>query len=690
MNYSGIGYKVVLKVKKDGAYLENGRFYGVTLIKTPLFTMRVKDMDGTSVSVSSDAGWGLVRSEENALVFSDNATAEGITVRIDLCADEEGMTFAIQVANENDALSVMEISYPTPKMQADTYSLFAPIKAGRVWEHAETRHTTEHWEYPQHACMQFFAVYTERGGIYLGVEDGTANAKRFAAVCDGSHCHVTANYYAPGGTLPRNAFTVSGVVRWSAIRGNWYDAARLYRRFVLRDASWLPEDGMGRPDTALFFRAAPFWVADYIPNTPEQENNRPMTISMGSEAQPSDYWYRAPVELQKRLGVPVAYHVYNWHKIPFNIAYPHFMPAKEEFLAHADFLRKNGIRLVPYINACAWEMHDDEWDTCNGSFSEVGCRGAAVREDGSYVVEHYPQITKAGHKSDLAIMCGGWAPWHDRMVALARKMESELPIDGIYFDEIANEPSYPCYSHDHGHLSGGGSYWQEGYNRMMARIRENKPKGNYYFTECNAEPYMKHMDGFLTWMWVDANEVPAFSAVYNGFVHLIGRCTFGKNRQNVEFFKYATAQAFVSGQHLGWCNADIVDSDAHMRFLKPLAQCRHEYADFMCRAVMLRPPQIETNLGEFVSPPNLWFEESIHSSYVLGGGYRREDTGEIRLFLVNFADKAATVSVSVSAEEYEISQKALPDGCRMEGKNMVFRGILPAESVKVLSFTGNA
>ena len=34
-------------------------------------------------------------------------------------------------------------------------------------------------------------------------------------------------------------------------------------------------------------------------------------------------------KLKERLGTPVAYHVYNWHEIPFNIGYPHFLPARK-------------------------------------------------------------------------------------------------------------------------------------------------------------------------------------------------------------------------------------------------------------------------------------------------------------------------------------------------------------------------
>ncbi len=687
MKLQGTGYTLSIDHCDGGATVTGGHFRDICVTAGPLFTMRLCDENGKAYRLSSDVGWKHIEVTERSLIFSSHEEASGVTVRVEITQDDEGIAFGISVENTSECLSVMEISYPTPHMHAASYALFMPIQAGRLWEGAEARHTTEEWRYPQHASMQFFAAYAEEGGIYIGIEDGTASAKRFTAITQGEDFYIGAYYDAPGGTLPGNSFTVAGVARWCALTGDWFDAAVRYRKFVLREASWLPEAGMGRPDIAETFRRVPFWISDYIPNTPAQGDNRPMQLSVGSDIYAAEYWYRAPIELQKRLGVPLAYHVYNWHEIPFNIEYPHFLPAREEFLLHAALLRSADISVVPYINACAWEMHDDEPGIYDETFTSHGVHGVARHEDGSCVVERYPQSTRCGHGSKLAIMCGAWTPWHDRIAALVGQMQETLPIDGVYFDEIANEPSYPCYSRTHGHLPGGGSYWAEGYNRMMRFIRAAKPKSHFHMTECNAEPYMKYMDGFLTWMWVASDEVPAFPAVYHGFIQLIGRCTIGKKKEDVDFFKYANARSFVSGQILGWCKADVIYSEQHMTYLERLVRCRYTHADFFAGSTMLRPPKTETDLGTYTTTPGLWFEEHIRSAWVVGGSFLSEGGDEVRVFLVNFAAEDAHTTAQLACSEWGIDTSHLPDGCTLcEDGDVLYHGILEAENVLVLSF----
>ena len=58
--------------------------------------------------------------------------------------------------------------------------------------------------------------------------------------------------------------------------------------------------------------------------------------------------------------MPIAYHVYNWHHIPFNVEYPHFLPAKPEFTENIKKLKDGGIYVMPYINAVSWDTEDIE------------------------------------------------------------------------------------------------------------------------------------------------------------------------------------------------------------------------------------------------------------------------------------------------------------------------------------------
>lgn len=263
--------------------------------------------------------------------------------------------------------------------------------------HADQMEMDRSISYPNHdLSMQFYAFCGEGSGLYLGVHDADAAMKTFRIHLTKGIGAVEVSFPAIGAGIAANSFSLYSCTRWQAFEGDWYDAALIYRNFVHKYAKWLPTVGKnGRDDTPNRFKEVAFWIADYIPNSLSQRDVRPMQLAAVSDRYPKDYWYTAPIELRRRLGVPIAYHVYNWHEIPFNINYPHYLPAKEEFLRGAKLLRENGIYVCPYINAYSWEA-DDADEGYEVNFRDVGSKGAAVNPDGSFQLAKYPQKKENG------------------------------------------------------------------------------------------------------------------------------------------------------------------------------------------------------------------------------------------------------------------------------------------------------
>ena len=48
------------------------------------------------------------------------------------------------------------------------------------------------------------------------------------------------------------------------------------------------------------------------------------------------------------------------------------------------------------------------------------------------------------------------------------------------------------------------------------------PDDRMLTTECSADPYMKHLGGYLSWLWVKNNQVPAFPAIFSDKVISFG------------------------------------------------------------------------------------------------------------------------------------------------------------------------
>ena len=451
-------------------------------------------------------------------------------------------------------LIVNKITSEADECKNDIINVFVPQQSGRVFNDFAKETINKSYDYPAHgaAIMQYFAFYNNGGGVYMGIHDPRASIKCFKMNVEKGNIELIPQFMAIGASLKNNSFKLGGTARWEFIQKDWYDATEIYAEFVHKNAKWIPQKGdNGRVDTPDRFKDVPLWIMDYIPNSEKQLEARPMTLGTVSAMYGKDYWFDAPVELKKKLGVPIAYHVYNWHDIPFNINYPHFTPARDEFKRGLKHLKDADIYVLPYINAVSWETKDAD-ENFEINFDNIGIKGASIEPTGEYSVYEYPQVKASGEKTLLAPICPGFTKWHDIIGGVAKEMEETLDIDGIYFDEVSAHYAHPCRSTEHGHLPGGGSHWSDNYNIMMSKIRKNKPNDNYYFSESNCEGFMTGFDGMLTWLWQAGDLVPAFPRIYSGYVQMIGRFTDGLNRENDDFFRFHIAQELIFGQQLGW------------------------------------------------------------------------------------------------------------------------------------------
>ena len=690
MLINGKDYLVELECDGSSAKICGGHFGEMSLTEGVLFHARIKNIEtGEVLVINSASEWRSVRIKKlgNNIVnayFKDPCGISALTIAIKGICDDKGISWSSEVFNDNPAWSLIKVTYPIPVVQSEHFDLFVPYGSGVVVKDAGNGKHKFHHNYPGgFIVMQYFAAYGKESGIYIGIEDGEGAIKDFSVLTDDGKATIGVAFFGTNASQGANSFTLSGICRWQYIKGDWYDATLLYADFVRKKSDWLPAiECDGRADTPKRFKEVPFWVSDYIPNSPSQRDNKPMSLSAGSDLYDKNYWVDAVITLQKELQTPIAYHVYNWHEIPFNIEYPHFLPAKDEFIEGAKKLREHPIYILPYINAGSWEMHDAEMGhECN--FDNLGRHGAVINDAGKFSIEHYPQTTEKGETSLLAHMCPSSKEWHSTVGKLVREMEGELPIDGVYFDQVGAIPASPCYNDKHGHLSGGGKHWAEGYRMMMENINVDKPDDNFYFTENNAENFTKCYDGFLTWMWVRDGQVPAFPAVYAGYVEMIGRCTMGKKKEDYDFFKYSLAESLLYGQQLGWCKADVIYDEKRMSFLKQLVRVRYAYTELFHSSDLMRPPKVTGSVQPKTTTPALAFKEDVVMEQMLAGAWRYRSKEKLVIFCINIAEEENDYNICFSSKEYGLYEYELTEDMVIEGDTCSISGKLPPESIKV-------
>ena len=699
---TGNNYSVDISSTDDNAYIESGHFGGLALVRKPLVTVELRRLsDAHDFTVSER--FGSIRAERFGellrIFLSEPDGIQDIMFVVTAEADSLGISWKVEVINDSSDYSVMSVSYPLPDVTADSFELFVPTNSGKIVPDAGHSEYKFYGNYPgADTSMQYFAAYNSDGGVYLGVEDGRGSAKRFTASAANGIAKFSSRYWAIAMTKPHNSFQLAGRARWQYIKGDWYDASKLYTDFVRRHAEWLPSRGeVGRPDTNEKFYDIPFWLVGYIPNTPSQGRNMPMTLSIGTENQANDYWYKSAIKLRRELGVPIAMHVYNWHSIPFNIEYPHFLPPKEIFVEGLRELQANGVAVLPYINAVSWETLDGEMGH-DVNFENTGRHGAVIDQYGKLCTAEYPQTTVKGTKSLLAPICPTFERWHEIVAETARRLTVEYGVDGIYFDEISAHAAHCCCNPEHTHLPGGGSYWSEGYRLMMSKVRANMARGSFSFSECNTEAYMDAFDGQLTWTWVNNHEVPAFPAVYSGYTQMIGRFNLGAKRDDFEYFKYTTAKSLMYAQQLGWITASILEQPGWTEFLKKTVTLRYELRDKFRSSDMLRPLRVRSDIADVTtSTSGLWSDrEPITMEQVFGGAWRCRDGSMTTILLANIAEVEAGYTYSFNAREYGLDTEKLhnravsdsavsgfaDDEYEVDGDNIVVRGRLAPHEFK--------
>ena len=661
-------YSVDFEIGQQSAYISNGRFFDIEITRSPIFSATLERIsDKQEFVIDSFGNFECVTHNDECTVFINPEGFGEITFIIEHKNDANGISWHTEIRNSSEEYSVISVNYPVPVVKAPSFNMFFPSCSGRVIKDVGNVGFKIKDTYPHHySSMQYFAYYGNTGGIYLGIHDEDACMKYFEVNAEDGKSDLTVLFHAIGAGKPKNCFSLGGYIRWEAFSGDWFDATAIYREFVQNHAKWLPEITLeGRPDTPYKFKEIPYWIVEYMPNTPEQRDVRPKKLGAVSHLYSKDYWFEAPIALQKRLGTPIGYHIYNWHNNPFNINYPHFTP-KDEYFRGLSQLKGKNINVVPYINAVAWEVNDaDEgWEM---NFENTGIHGAAIDKFGNPFTIAYPQKKITGEDTVLAAMCPSFPKWREIVNGLARKLENELDVDGIYFDEIAAHTPHPCRSDKHDHICGGGSYWVEGYNELMEIVKQNKKDGVFYVSESSGEPYMKSFDGYLTWLWRQPDDVPAFSQVYAGYIVMFGRFSDGLDNKDDVIFRNNIAKGLLYGQQMGWLFADVVYNEERMSFLEKYVQMRYKHTRTFICSDMLRPPKNKAN-----------------DEFLFTAGWKMRDNSSVTIFVANTENVKKEFSVTFDNREYGIDTEKLPENSKVNGDFVTLSGsILPYECVDI-------
>lgn len=415
--------------------------------------------------------------------------------------------------------------------------------------------------------MQFISFDNQDSGIYLGLHDPTGRTKGMKLNQEGppNHLPFSVTHYPTDMGRENSTLQIDYDIAIGVYRGDWYDAAQIYREWAVDDASWTTDPIAERTDVPSWFRdICLWWTTGFDESVPWGTNDTPDE----TEVQESVSFIR---KLHERFPVPTGVHWYRWHQIPFDTDYPDYFPAITGFEDAVEALQTTDLHVMPYINGRIADPNSRTWDA--HQLDAAAAKIAAPRVDPSHL-EHYTEVYGTSFHQ-LVPICPSAEQWRETVRTIVRRLRDTVGTDAVYLDQLGAVSPPLCFDPEHGHPLGGGPHSVEAFRDMLAELDTDSGDDSQIAltTECNAEPYMAELSGYLLWHSARTDQVPLFPTVYGDYTITFGREFYESDLDDPTVFASKIAQQFSYGAQLGWITRPVAE--------QLLESTEAEMADFL-------------------------------------------------------------------------------------------------------------
>lgn len=403
-----------------------------------------------------------------------------VIATVTVSSDAPGSRWGITLHNDT-GLEIVDIQYPFIVVGYDLKgSILWPYYAGRLmvnpapetlspdsseaWQFSPENGNSYH--YPGGVFAQFMAFFNTRAGLYLACEDAEANVKIFKAVHRDPGIRLGVAHV---GDWPRHgsrALEYAIVLR--AFKGDWYDAADLYREWTLRQKWATPIHR--RDDIPQWLYDSPAYITLRIQGELDIGPVFPIKAFL-------PYEKAIPLldRLARKLKAPLVAVCMAWERGgPW--VYPDCFPpagGDASMKRFCGLARKRGWRTGSYCNGSRW-VTQHHWNGYDG-------RDSFKRRNGARSVCRTPTGAL-------------WQEWWDRVwrpsyaCCLGEKQTRRIAADFVerligwgmdsiqFFDQNMGAATFPCFSKNHGHPSVPGKWMAAKMRQTMAGFHQAAQK----------------------------------------------------------------------------------------------------------------------------------------------------------------------------------------------------------------------
>ena len=328
-------------------------------------------------------------------------------------------------------------------------------------------------------------------------------------------------------------------VTTSCYRGDWWQAAKIYRKWALRQ-KWTAKGPIAfRKDYPHAIVDADLWLRVLETDYSVLDN----ALRLWPDVKPAVRHYR-------------------WNVESFDTHYPEFQlrPGVETFWKSA---ARKGIVVIPYTNGRLWDMGMRSF--------RYAKRDVCMKENGEPFTELYA--------SKCGVMCPCAKDWHLTLMDMGTALVERNGVIGTYYDQVGCSPWVGCRNPAHGHPLEGGSWWTDGYRQAFEDIHARfSRRGVPVTTEGPGEMFMDVIDGALI---VGTNrsseDVPFMPAVYSGYTTFY--CIEQDPSDSPEAFFARQIQGVMLGCATGsWGQKELLSPNPKERVLSAQANIIHRAA----------------------------------------------------------------------------------------------------------------
>ena len=496
----------------------------------------------------------------------------------------------------------------------------------------------------------------------MAAHDPSGSSKTLACAVDGESGSLSFSVGAvpphagvPLTTLPSNTLAVDWPIVVgrlnpdTAEEGGWFDAAMIYRSFVLSEADWTRQGPLSkRTDVPRWSQNLTVWVNSHW------QGNDVFNVSGGAPSVVEEL----VSNIVRRFGLEketMGLHWYEWDTLGytpgsnytqcdteitcgFDTHYPEYFPSREGFNASLRRIQvDSGVRVTPYVNGRIFDQATKPWHDFGRLAAAKNVPTPILSPTKDDLVTYNESY---GSKAEFAVMCPHTEYWQTTMSNVVGTLTNQYGTDGVYVDQVAAAGPRPCWDPSHNHTLGGGNHWTTGYVEMLRSMRSQAGDDKLLLTESNAEPFMGQLDMYLTLVGFGGGDlspppptskknkisskisggqhlkttylVPAFQSVYGGYVLFMGAEFFQEDlTPEPDVFAAKIANQLLFGAQLGWFSLGgrlnlpqpaalydlLMDSkyDEEIEYLRLLSHVKRRCAEWLTHGRAMRSLALSIN-----------------------------------------------------------------------------------------------